>query len=269
MNLSRFLAVLLLIMIGSNAIAEPSWRDSVTGMEFASIPYGCYQMGNPSALTPAINHRLRQLGYEGPRFADEAPVHQVCIDPFWIGRYEVTAKQWEALMDNPAPFGTGNMPASGISWRQAIAFVEKLNGLSEQSYYRLPTEAEWEYACRGGEATEPRYQNNPDRTAEAWYSNHDHSPLPNPVGELLANPWGLYDMLGNVWEWTADSYSSAAYQQHAYKNPLYDNASPQHVMRGASHRSEYRHVRCSSRGNYDSSESLPQLGFRLVREVRQ
>tara|TARA_R110002167_G_scaffold8292_3_gene38449 strand:- start:10334 stop:11170 length:837 start_codon:yes stop_codon:yes gene_type:complete len=250
----------------------PQWREPLTAMEFIRIPEGCFRMGNPLALDEEVHYRLQQLGFNWPRFADETPVHEVCLSEYWIGRMEVTASQWLTLMHKAAANGQDQRPASAISWEQSQAFLKRLNQNSAQ-IFRLPTEAEWEYACRGGASTEPDYTLNPDRREEAWYNNHDNKRETQTVGQLKPNDWGLYDMLGNVWEWTQDNYSSQAYTNHKYNNPRWADSgnsvsNNQRVIRGGSHRSEHRHVRCSARGHYGAHQALPHIGFRVVMEIQ-
>ncbi len=273
-QLSAGSTLMLSLLFGSHsAMASETWQEPITGMVFAAIPGGCYQMGNPDALNPErADYQRRQLGYKDFRFADEAPVHKVCLDPFWIGETEVTARQWLAVTGSPSPAGLDQQPASGISWRQAQRFAQQLTLLSEGGYlYRLPTEAEWEYAClAGGEAAnasqDPGSATRERVAGRAWYSLPGRRILqPSPVAMLDPNPWGLKDMLGNVWEWTADSYSKEAYLQHALNNPHIEQAGGNRVIRGASYRSDWKEVRCASRGDYPAELGLGHIGFRLVR----
>jgi formylglycine-generating enzyme required for sulfatase activity len=161
-------------------------RTNSIGMEFVLIPAGTFLMGSPDSDMEA--------------FPDEKPAHRVTISqPFYLGKYPVTQAQWEAIMgNNPSRFkGNPNYPVENVSWDDVHAFLRKLNEREGGWDYRLPTEAQWEYACRARTQT-PRYH--PDVNAIAWYEENSNG-QPQPVGRKLPNAWGLYDMLGNVWEW--------------------------------------------------------------------
>jgi formylglycine-generating enzyme required for sulfatase activity len=136
--------------------------------------------------------------------ADEKPVHRVRISQsFEMGKYEVTQVQWEAVMGhNPSLFRGANLPVEQASWDDAQQFIQKLNALSDGYLYRLPTEAEWEYACRAGSTG--NYAGNLD--AMAWYKKNSGGKT-HPVGQKQPNAWGLYDMHGNIWEWCEDTYN--------------------------------------------------------------
>ncbi|MCW5199985.1 SUMF1/EgtB/PvdO family nonheme iron enzyme, partial [Desulfobulbus sp. F1] len=181
------------------AKAEPKQGDSInddaTGMKLAYVPGGCFDMGSPS----------NEEGHEN----DEGPVHKVCVDSFWMGQYEVTQGQWKKIMDaNPSEFKKGgNYPVEQVSWDDAQDFIKKLNSSTGKSY-RLPTEAEWEYACRANSSS--RYCGGDDLDALAWHSKNSGGST-HPVGGKQGNGFGLYDMSGNVWEWCADQYDSDYY----------------------------------------------------------
>jgi formylglycine-generating enzyme required for sulfatase activity len=226
-------------------------------------------MGSPNAIRPKDDFHWPNLGVKAPIDADERPVHQVCLGKFSIGQTEVTAAAWERTVGKAPAFGVGNDPAAGMSWDDVQGFIEVLNTKAGRTRYRLPTEAEWEYACRAGQKKEP------DRTDNfvikgAWYAHSwVYRSRAQTVGSLAPNEWGLFDMLGNVWEWTADVYRKDAYRRHTLYQPREDHgrgdSGSERVIRGASFRSEYLQVRCAARGHFGGSESLPQIGFRLVR----
>jgi formylglycine-generating enzyme required for sulfatase activity len=197
---------------------------------------------------------------------DEHPRHEVCVEGFWISKYETRNADWRRIMGPKTGTGAADLPVSGVTWSQARTFAERLGAGSGSKFsFRLPTEAEWEYACRGGEAEEsvPTGREASDR---AWYNkNEDGTAAPRPVGKLAANAFGLHDMLGNVWEWVDDGYVADAYARHDLFDPRVGESAAGRVIRGGSHRSEPMHMRCANRGRYAADESLPTLGFRLVR----
>ena len=160
------------------------------GMQFAWVPAGEFVMGSTSAEA----------------FLGEQPLTRVRISRgFWMGRYEVTQAEWQAVMGtNPSEFsGCRNCPVESLSWEDAQAFLGRLNARDGRGRYGLPTEAEWEYAARAGTAGE-RYG---DLDAIAWYGENSGDRT-HPVGQKMANAWGLHDMLGNVSEWVQDWYGS-------------------------------------------------------------
>jgi formylglycine-generating enzyme required for sulfatase activity len=166
-----------------------------TGMEFAYVPAGSFQMGTE----------------KGDISGTELPVHQVTLARgFYMGRYEVTQAQWQKVMgDNPSSFLSKdcgeNCPVNSVSWNDVQEFIKKLNALNDSYQYRLPSEAEWEYACRAGTTGEFAG----DLNSMAWYEKNSEDKL-HPVGQKQPNAWGLYDMHGNVNEWAMD-YSHENY----------------------------------------------------------
>jgi formylglycine-generating enzyme required for sulfatase activity len=181
-------------------------------INFARISAGEFQMG---------------FGNSG----DESPVHRVKISrDFEMGKCEVTQAQWQAVMsNNPSSFKGDNLPVENVSWNDAQEFIRKLNQADSKYQYRLPTEAEWEYACRAG--TTGDYAGNLDDMA--WYSNNSGSKT-HAVGQKQANKWGLYDMHGNVWEWCQDWYDSNYYRQSPGADPTGPTAGSIRVYRGGS-----------------------------------
>jgi formylglycine-generating enzyme required for sulfatase activity len=173
-----------------NAVQEPkagtAWVEPKTGMEFVWVPSGCFQMG----------------GDEG---SYEQPIHKVCVKGFWMGKYEVTQAQYRQVMgNNPSHFPGLNNPVEMVSWDNAASFSEKM-GNSTATRIRLPSEAEWEYACRAGHVQERYCGGNDSHNRFAW-SNANSNKQTHPVGKLTANDWGLYDMSGSVWEWVQDCW---------------------------------------------------------------
>lgn len=193
--------------------------------------------------------------------ADEKPVHKVTISQqFYLGKYEVTQAQWEAVMgSNPSGFKGATLPVEQVSWEDCQEFIEKLNSKGIGTF-RLPTEAEWEYACRAG--TTGDHAGNLDEMA--WYkmNSDDKTHL---VGTKKANPWGLYDMHGNVWEWCQDRYGD--YPTGAVQDPAGAAGGSFRVFRGGSWNSRAYNCRSANRNRYSPSYRSDGLGFRLVRAV--
>jgi formylglycine-generating enzyme required for sulfatase activity len=245
------------------------WTEPITGMRFVALPKGCFQMGTREAIKPIDIAPWEHAGFKGRLEADEKPRHEVCVDALLLGQHEVRASDWESVMGEAPPQGSGAAPAAGMTWHAAQAFAARLTQLSEQSgaryRFRLPTEAEWEYACRAGVKEESVPSRRDDRKDVAWY-NLQRAPEPREVGKRKPNSWGLHDMLGNVWEWVEDAYRADAYARHALYNPATRDATGgERVIRGASHRSDHLHVRCAKRASYAENDSLGQIGLRLVR----
>ncbi len=180
------------------------------------IPAGCFQMGRPEN--------------EPGRFSNEKQ-HQVCVKGFEMGRYEVTQQQWQAVMgSNPSQFsGCADCPVESVSWGDIQKYLRKLNQQMGKNY-RLLTEAEWEYACRGG-AVGQTYcgGDSPDRLA--WHVGNSGNKT-HPVGQKAANGFGLYDMSGNVWEWTCSAYDEK--YGGAEKKCINNNTTATMAIRGGS-----------------------------------
>lgn len=220
--------------------------------------------------------------------SDEKPVHSVTVSSFYIGKYEVTQKQWTEVMgSNPSHFQGDNLPVEDISWYQAVEFCNKLSqkeGLTpaytingrnvtcnwNANGYRLPTEAEWEYAARGGNKAKKRFfggyknnysgSNNIDEVA--WYSSNSGSKT-QAVGTKKANELGIYDMSGNVWEWCWDWYGS--YSSGAKTNPRGSSSGSRRVLRGGSWLYYAKYCRSAYRRNSSPDDSNLNRGFRLLR----
>ena len=141
---------------------------------------------------------------------DEKPVHRVCLtQDYYLGKYEVTQAQWQQVMgNNPAYYKGSNKPVENVVWDDVQDFIRKLNQQTGL-HYRLPTEAEWEYACRSG-GEDQKYCGGNNANSVAWYDDRSGSG-PRPVGQKQANGLGLYDISGNVWEWVQDRYDGDYY----------------------------------------------------------
>ena len=236
----------------NNARLVGEWKDPVTGMEFVWVPGGCYEMGCGSWTSDC--------------YKDEKPVDEVCVDGFWIGKYEVTQGQWKKIMgNNPSNFKKGDdYSVEQVSWNDAKEFIKELNARSSGGQYRLPTEAEWEYACRSGGKGE-RYSGGSDVDRVAWYDSNSGNST-HAVGTKASNGLNIYDMSGNVWEWCEDVYDERAYSKHNRNNPVVTSGGSVRVDRGGGWYFNPGGVRCANRGGYAPGDRFKFLGFRLLRE---
>ena len=203
----------------------------VKGVEFKMIKVegGTFSMGATS---------------EQGRYDDEKPVHSVTLSDYYIGETEVTQELWEAVMGSyPSRFiGDDQRPVERVSWYDCQEFIEKLNSLTGKKF-RLPTEAEWEYAARGGKYSRGyRYSGSNNAYEVAWYDGNSGT---HPVKTKKANELGLYDMSGNVWEWCNDWYGG--YQSYSQTNPTGPSKGVYCVIRGGSWYDDDRSVRVSLR----------------------
>ncbi len=245
-------------------------RAEKTGMEFVWIPGDTFEMGCLKGDT--------ECG------SDEKPPHTVTLDGFWMGKYEVTNTQyrrWQRNHDSQSYEGHSlngdSQPAVYVSWEDATAFADWLGK------FRLPTEAEWEYAARAGTTTSRFWNNNPadacryanvhDLTSKRvnkfdWTQHEcdDGYAVTAAIGSFSPNKFGLYDMLGNVWEWCADIYDSDAYKKHSSRNPLVSSGGSNRVLRGGSWRHVPGYVRSADRFALTPSFRSDNVGLRLVRK---
>ena len=198
----------------------------------------------------------------------EDPIHEVKLDSFYIGKYPVTQGLWTAVMqDNPSFFDGDSRPVETVSWEDAQQFLEKLNELTGKAY-RLPTEAEWEYAARGGNQSHGYEYAGSNKLKEVgWYWENSHVET-KAVGLKYPNELGIYDMSGNVWEWCRDWYSGKYYEE-CYKLGIVEN--PQglvkgtaRVVRGGSWGYVPEYCRCKYRGYGWSEDHIITFGFRLA-----
>ncbi len=194
---------------------------------------------------------------------DEKPVYQVTLSDFFIGKYEVTQAQWQAVMgNNPSNFkGCKNCPVEKVSWTDVQAYITKLNSQTGKNY-RLPTEVEWEYAARGGNQSKGYIYSGSDNIGTvAWYYDNS-SGKTHPVGQKQANELGINDMTGSVWEWCADWYGN--YTTNAISNPQGSSIGQYRVFRGGSWGNGPQGCRTSNRNSDYPDFLFNDIGFRLV-----
>lgn len=263
-RLMVYLLAVCLTVGNARATTPDEWIEEFSGMRFVRVAKGCFNMGAARGLPPPGEIFWERVGMTPNLAEDETPRHEVCLDEFWIGKFEVTRGEWAAIMGREADAETERAVAS-VTWHEAREVARQLTHKSAGRHvFRLPTESEWEAACRRGEGKELEA---PDRDAlarRAWFERRDLEP--QTVGRLQANTLGMHDLLGNVWEWTLDAYDARAYSKHALFNPRVDTANGPRVIRGGSFRTEVYQVRCGTRGRYDPEARLRTVGFRLVRE---
>ena len=199
---------------------------------------------------------------EGDCYDYEKLVYQVTLGDFYIGKHEVTQAQWQAVMqNNPSNFKGNDLPVENVSWEDAQEFIRKLNTATGKMY-RLPTDAEWEYAARGGRKNLGYIYSGSDNVEEvAWYEgnskNRTHS-----VGTKAANELGIYDMSGNVWEWVSDRYSESDGAEKTYAEDSGEGSF--RIIRGGGWGTYARGLRVSNYFNNGSDNRYNILGFRLA-----
>jgi formylglycine-generating enzyme len=261
------------------AMAQEEVVTNAIGMEFVRIEPGSMIVGRFQPICPspdpegADQDPRTAWGEDDFRLCEEMVREQstygfpVRINrPFYIGRYEVTQGQWERVMGSNPSFFQGTRvegdprlhPVESVTWEDAQRFLTRLNALDTTAVYRLPTEFEWEYAARAGAEEEPSWGL---IRASAWIGLADHGTT-QPVGGKEPNPWGLYDTLGNVWEWVEDFYNGKL-----FPDPIAPLSGTVRVLRGGSFLSDVKNAtwftHAAGPGNgWD-------VGFRVVREVRQ
>jgi len=258
--------LLLLAVLGSALVVsaqEPkpgSTIENSIGMKLAYIPAGEYMRGSPESDKDASG--------------DEKPQHKVRITKgFHMGTTEVTQGQWKAVMESEPWKGESfvrkgaNYPASYVSWEDAVEFCKKLSE-KEKKTYRLPTDAEWEYACRAGSKTKYSFGDDAASLGEyAWYYKNAEDvgeEYAHAVAQKKANAWGLVDMHGNVWEWCSDRYGSDYYGKSPGDDPAGPSSGSYRVYRGGCWSSTAGLCRSAIRYGYVPSYRSDYLGFRLA-----
>jgi len=270
---AAFLLALLAPALLFAGAAEPEKPREITtpfGIEMIRIPAGSIMMGDKNGEV------------------DEKPVHKVVVDGFYMDKYEVTQEEYERLMHvNPSRWKGKKNPVERVRWSDAVRYC---NARSEEeglqscynlktwecdfsaNGYRLPTEAEWEYACRAGTTTNRFFGAKADKLKlYAWYKKNAGGRT-RPVGQKLPNPWGLYDMYGNVWEWCNDLYQVDYYKKSPQQNPRGPNVGEKRVLRGGSWDTKADHCRSGFRHNEDPGYvdvcfGYEVYGFRAVRRL--
>ena len=272
--------LLMFSTFADSTTAEPMRQEAFTGPQLVKVPAGCYHMGN---------------GF-GDGYHIEMPVHEVCVSDFFISKFDVTRGDFKIFVNetryrteaekgsgcyiyngnswrkdagaswrSPGFLQTDNHPVVCIGWQDAVAYTKWISARTKHEY-RLPTEAEWEYAARSGGKAE-RFAGSDNIDAVAWYSANSNNTT-HPVGLKKANGLGLYDMSGNVWQWTTDWYGENYYRESPRDNPAGPASGSKRVFRGGSWFYDPRGVRASYRDFAVPEYCSSYLGFRVVSPVR-
>jgi formylglycine-generating enzyme required for sulfatase activity len=239
-----------ILLLASAARAQ----SPLPSIELVRVPGGCFQMGSETGEK------------------HERPVHKVCVDSFEIGKLEVTQAQWQTVMGTkPSNFAAcgETCPVEQVSWNDAQEFIARLNA-RKQGVFRLPTEAEWEYACRSGGKDEvfPGGVAASEVSKIAWHNKDEIGNQTHPVGTKNPNGLGLHDMSGNVWEWVHDAFVTPYDVSAGEKNPRVEKSVEQkRVIRGGSWNQKVNYVRCAIRARYEPGVRDSRIGLRLVKET--
>lgn len=253
-------ATLLLFAVASDAARADELEKEIAldlgeglTLEMVLIPAGTFMMGS------ADDDPLADFG--------EKPIHKVTLTkPYYMGKYEVTQEQWQAVMgNNPSEYVGPKHPVDSVSLADGQAFIAKLRKKLAGNRVRLaiPTEAQWEHACRAGGKSDYTYGDDAaELTDYAWYDeNSDRST--HPVGQKKPNAWGLYDIHGNVWEWTADHYSAGYYGESPENDPAGATRGRSFVLRGGAFNTPSRYSRTAYR-TWSPMRRVLNNGFRVV-----
>lgn len=233
---------------GINTFTSPT-----LGAKFVLVPAGTFMMGSP--------------GGEAGRDSDESPQHQVTIGHhFYMQTTEVTQGQWKRVMgNNPSHFSScgDDCPVEQVSWEDVQGFIRKLNSMEGTGKYRLPTEAQWEYAARAGSATRFHAGNSDDDLLHAGWLKTNSGSKTHQVGQKAPNSWGLYDMHGNVYEWVQDWFR--LYSAGSVTDSAGPSSGSKRVRRGGSWSSIAKFCRSANRDYFGPDQRSGLLGFRLLR----
>ncbi|MBU0485901.1 MAG: formylglycine-generating enzyme family protein [Proteobacteria bacterium] len=251
-----------------------TWTEPFTGMEFVWVEPGCFGMGQGSIAKSFLLKEVNKEDYV-KYYADELPLHEICLDGFWIGKYEVTQGQWQKVLgNNLAHFQNGDQfPVEQVSWNDAQEFIKILNRQNKENLFRLPTEAEWEYAARAGTTT-PFNTGEIISTTQANYNGtylfgygakEEYRQKTTAVGSFPPNPFGIFDMHGNVWEWCLDWYGKDYYKDSPHHNPIGPKTGEAKVLRGGSWFRSPSTIRSATRYNRNPDGRYADTGFRLVK----
>jgi formylglycine-generating enzyme required for sulfatase activity len=246
-----FSCLLFFVLLQSNCTAQGALADLQAGM--VKVQGGTFTMGCTAK--------------QGDCAAASKPSHTVTVSTFYISKFDVTQAQWEAVMGtNPSHFNNcPNCPVENVSWNDAMAFIAKLNAKTGKKY-RLPTEAEWEFAARGGNNSKGyKYAGGNDIDAVAWYKGNSGGKT-QPVGQKQPNELGLYDMTGGVWQWCSDWRDDKYYAISPANDPRGPASGEVRVARGSCWNDIIQNCSVSLRGSDAPSVPHDVIGFRLAED---
>ena len=266
----RSLMLCLLYLAAMLPVQAAETRTNALGMTFVFVPAGEFEMGTTPAQIERVAAEMETP--EPDRFSDETPKHTVVIGRgFWLQQTEATQAQWLDVMENrpgPAKYWQReqwrSLPVVSVSWHMAQEFVEELNRRDTAFRYRLPTEAEWEYAARAGSGV-VRPHPEGALTEHAWFIENSGD-VPHPVATRKPNAFGLYDMLGNAWEWVQDRYHPATYRAGRRVNPQGPETGNKRVRRGGSYHCPSWQTRPGYRAADTPNTAYSVIGLRVVAE---
>ena len=243
------------VRVGASSLGKgrPGQIKTIGSVELVYVPAGQFMMGSPD----------NQSGSG----SDEHPQHMVSVDGFWIGKCEITQKQYQEIMgENRSDFQASNRhPVEKVSHDDAVEFCKRF----QERYgieVMLPTEAQWEYACRAGSKTVYHWGNTIDDKC-CWHGGNSQGST-HPVGQKRPNAFGLYDMSGNVWEWCADWYDARYYDTKSTVNPRGPEKGAFRVVRGGSWDNNDNYISSSYRYRFEPNKYFNKVGFRIVAPAR-
>lgn len=259
-KVQNIVAILICLILSSPSFAQKkkNYTDKAKDVSFDMIYVkgASFEMGNKKGdllLDDGVNPSV--------------PVHEVSIDGFFVGKFEVTQALWEAVMgSNPSELKIGNHPVETVSWDDCQVFLKKLNTLTGQKY-RLLTESEWEFISRGGKKVANTNASNENISSRAWILSNTEDHTHQEVGTKAPNELGLYDVQGNVWEWVNDWYSETSYKQATQSNPQGVQNGTLKVFRGGSYMSEELFCRPAYRNFDKPSVKQDFLGLRIAKSL--
>ena len=247
--MKKLLATIVMVLLGSFVLAAQNSTRNILDIPMVLVAGGTFEMGGIET-------------YGEQCYPDEFPKHTVTVDDYYIGQFEVTQELYKFVMGyNPSHFVGDSLPVDNISWVDAKTFIHELNKMTGKQY-RLPTEAEWEFAARGGRWSQDlNYSGSDDLNAVGWCDGNSGRRT-HAVGTKAPNELDIYDMCGNVYEWCQDRY--AIYKADPQTNPQGPDFGKARVMRGGSWRSEARNCRNTYRSSEDYEARILNCGLRLA-----